>query len=134
MNRIVPTFNAGSSSLKFAAFGVDDGQATHIAAGQVEGIGAEPKGSARRAAGERAELTFDPAPGRVDHEAAMGAILGWLEKVGFASGTVAVGHRVVHETPAAPLEAVAPIEPAAVVEPAASAKPKGRDRAKRGAE
>ena len=96
MSRIVLTFNAGSSSLKFAAFGVDNGDIRRIAAGQVEGIGAIPKGSAHRATGEKAELTFDPKASRVDHHVATRAILGWLESVGYASGIVAVGHRVVH--------------------------------------
>ncbi len=96
MSKIILTFNAGSSSLKFAAFGIDNGDVTHIAAGQVEGIGATAKGSAHRATGEKAELKFDPAAGRVDHQVATGAIFAWLESVGYASGIVAVGHRVVH--------------------------------------
>ncbi len=96
MSKIVLTFNAGSSSLKFAAFGIDNGDVRHIAAGQVEGIGAVPKGSAHRATGEKAELKFDPTASRVDHQVAVGAILGWLESVGYVSGIVAVGHRVVH--------------------------------------
>ncbi len=99
MSKIVLTFNAGSSSLKFAAFGIDNGDVRHIAAGQVEGIGATAKGSAHRATGEKAVLAFDPNAARVDHQAAMGAILGWLEKIGYASGIVAVGHRVVHGGP-----------------------------------
>ena len=98
-SRIVLTFNAGSSSLKFAAFGIDNDEVMHIASGQVEGIGATAKGSAKRATGEKTELTFDPAAGRVDHSAAMGVILGWLQQVGYASGIIAVGHRVVHGGP-----------------------------------
>jgi acetate kinase len=70
----------------------------HVASGQVEGIGATAKGSAS-AVGEKTELQFDPSAGRVDHEAAMGAIIRWLERLGYASGIIAVGHRVVHGGP-----------------------------------
>jgi acetate kinase len=97
-NKILLTFNAGSSSLKFAAFGTDYTVLNHLAAGQVEGIGAEPKGSVKRATGEKTELAFD-AGSRPDHRAAMGVILKWLEGVGYASGIIAVGHRVVHGGP-----------------------------------
>ncbi len=99
MSRIVLTFNAGSSSLKFAAFGADNGVLNHLAAGQVEGIGAVPKGSVKRATGETTEFVFDPAAGALDHHAATAVILEWLEDVGYAPGIVAVGHRVVHGGP-----------------------------------
>jgi acetate kinase len=99
LSKIVLTFNAGSSSLKFAAFAVDNGDLNHLAAGQVEGIGATPKGSVKRATGERTELAFDPSASKLDHDAATGVILGWLKDVGYASGIVAVGHRVVHGGP-----------------------------------
>jgi acetate kinase len=99
LNKIVLTFNAGSSSLKFAAFGADSGVLNHLAAGQVEGIGATPKGSVNRVTGEKTEFTFDPAAGKLDHHAATGVILGWLKHVGYANGIIAVGHRVVHGGP-----------------------------------
>ena len=99
MNKIVLTFNAGSSSLKFAAFGTDNGVLNHLAAGQVEGIGATPKGSVNRVTGEKTEFTFDPAAGKLDHRAATGVILGWLKGVGYADGIIVVGHRVVHGGP-----------------------------------
>ena len=99
MSKIVLTFNAGSSSLKFAAFGADNGALNHLAAGQVEGIGATPKGSVKRATGETTEFAFEPAAGRLDHRAAMKTILGWLTDVGYARRVVAIGHRVVHGGP-----------------------------------
>jgi acetate kinase len=105
LSNIVLTFNAGSSSLKFAAFSADNGVLNHLAAGQVEGIGATPKGSVKLATGEKTDLVFDPAIGKFDHQAATGVILVWLRDVGYASGIVAVGHRVVHGGPdmAAPM-------------------------------
>ncbi len=99
MSHIVLTFNAGSSSLKFAAFGADNGQLNHLAAGQIEGIGATPKGSVKRATGEKTEFTFDTKTDTFNHQAATGVILGWLKEVGYAKGIVAVGHRVVHGGP-----------------------------------
>ena len=99
MSRIVLTFNAGSSSLKFAAFGADNGVLNHLAAGQVEGIGAIPKGSVKRATGETTEFAFDPGAGKLGHVSAMSVILAWLTNIGYAPGIVAVGHRVVHGGP-----------------------------------
>jgi len=99
LSKIVLTFNAGSSSLKFAAFGADNGVLNHLAAGQVEGIGATPKGSVKRATGEKTEFAFGPGAGGLDHRAAMKVILGWLTDIGYARGIVAVGHRVVHGGP-----------------------------------
>jgi acetate kinase len=99
LDTILLTFNAGSSSLKFAAFDAGGGQIRHIADGQVEGIGATAKGSARRGTDEESAFKIDPADGKVDHEDAMRAILGWLDSVGYTKGIVAVGHRVVHGGP-----------------------------------
>jgi acetate kinase len=99
LSKIILTFNAGSSSLKFAAFGADNGQLIHLAAGQVEGIGATPKGSVKRSSGEKTEFAFDASAGKFDHHAATRVILQWLRDVGYASGIVAVGHRVVHGGP-----------------------------------
>ncbi len=100
MSNVVLTLNAGSSSLKFAAFAtINGGGLNQLALGQIEGIGATAKGSVKTASGERSELAFDPTVGRVDHQAAMGGILGWLKSAGHASSVIAVGHRVVHGGP-----------------------------------
>ena len=100
MNKIVLTLNAGSSSLKFAAFATANGGALNqLASGQIEGIGATPKGAVKAATGEKTNLVFEPSQGRVDHQAAMGAILGWLRGEGYDSSVAAVGHRVVHGGP-----------------------------------
>jgi len=100
LNKIVLTLNAGSSSLKFAAFATANGGALNqLASGQIEGIGATPKGAVKAATGETTDLVFEPSQGRVDHQAAMGAILGWLRKAGSDSSVAAVGHRVVHGGP-----------------------------------
>ncbi len=100
LNKIVLTLNAGSSSLKFAAFATANGGALNqLASGQIEGIGATPKGAVKAATGETTDLVFEPSQGRVDHQAAMGAILVWLREEGYDSSVAAVGHRVVHGGP-----------------------------------
>jgi acetate kinase len=100
LSKIVLTLNAGSSSLKFAAFTViNGGEMNQLAAGQIEGIGATAKGAITDASGGSAQLAFDSSQGRVDHHAAVRAILGWLSEAGYDSSVVAVGHRVVHGGP-----------------------------------
>ena len=100
MDSVILTLNAGSSSLKFAAFRLaNGGEPNLLASGQIEGIGATAKGSVKSASGETAELSFDRSHARVDHAAAMGAILDWLKKAGYDSSIAAVGHRIVHGGP-----------------------------------
>ena len=100
LDSVILTLNAGSSSLKFAAFRLANGaEPGLLASGQIEGIGATAKGSVKTASGETAELSFDRSHARVDHAAAMGAILSWLKKAGYHSSIAAVGHRIVHGGP-----------------------------------
>ncbi len=100
MKNIVLTLNAGSSSLKFAIFAMVNGGDLHpLASGQIEGIGATPKGAVKTTAGDKTDLTIDPKSGRADHRAGMHAILAWLGTVGYDTGMVAAGHRVVHGGP-----------------------------------
>jgi acetate kinase len=100
LDSLVLTLNAGSSSLKFAAFRLaEGGEPNLLASGQIEGIGATANGSVKTASGETAALSFDGSQARVDHAAAMGAILDWLKKAGYDSSITAVGHRIVHGGP-----------------------------------
>jgi len=100
LDSVILTLNAGSSSLKFAAFRLaNTGEPNLLASGQIEGIGATAKGSVKSASGETAELNFDRSRARVDHAAAMGSILHWLKKAGYDSSIAAVGHRIVHGGP-----------------------------------
>jgi acetate kinase len=100
LNSVVLTLNAGSSSLKFAAFSVVDGGALRaLASGEIEGLGASPKGSVKTASGERIELGFDSVRGPTGHQGAMAAILDWLRKEDYDKSVKAVGHRIVHGGP-----------------------------------
>jgi acetate kinase len=99
---VVLTFNAGSSSLKVAVYDfVKTGALKSLAAGEIEGIGepSEAKGLIKTASGETAKIAFDPSKGRVDHQAAMRAVLDWLKASGHGDAVAAVGHRIVHGGP-----------------------------------
>lgn len=97
---VILTLNAGSSSLKFALFNLTSSEAPNLLAlGQVEGIGATAKGSVKTVSGKTAELSFGQSQARVDHDAAMSAILDWLKKAGYDSSVISVGHRIVHGGP-----------------------------------
>jgi len=102
LTKIVLTINAGSSSLKFTAFSSPgDGALSPLASGEVENLGATERpasGRIKAASGEKMDLVFDPK-GRVDHRAAMEAILDWLRKRGYDRSVAAIGHRVVHGGP-----------------------------------
>ncbi|HEX9167782.1 MAG TPA: hypothetical protein VF886_02480, partial [Roseiarcus sp.] len=94
---VILTLNAGSSSLKFAAFRLAEGaELTPLASGQIEGLGATARGEIETEAGKKTVIAFNPSDGPADHHAAMRAILGWLDKAGYAGSIAAVGHRVVH--------------------------------------
>jgi len=98
LSSVILTLNAGSSSLKFAAFQLANGAGlSPLAAGQIEGLGTTAaKGQVETAAGDKTELGFDQPHGAVDHRVAMGAILDWLKRAGPDHSVAAVGHRVVH--------------------------------------
>jgi acetate kinase len=104
LDKVILTLNAGSSSLKFAAFSVSAGDAlSALASGQIDGLGetehAIAKGSVEWASGEKTEIDFDPELGRVDHHAAMKALLDRLRNRGVDRLVAAIGHRVVHGGP-----------------------------------
>ena len=92
MDSVFLTLNAGSSSIKFAVFTPSAGELEQLASGQIEGLGARATFSVRSSGDQQA---FELA-GRIDHGAAVGAILGWLRKTRLDRRVVAVGHRVVH--------------------------------------
>ena len=83
--------NAGSSSLKFAAFEAED--LKPILRGQVSGLGSDARFEAKDRTG--AELPCPTLDGTADHAAAQRAVIEWLRdrKLGRIIGT---GHRIVH--------------------------------------
>jgi acetate kinase len=100
MQGIVLVLNAGSSSLKFAAFETQGGGLEARYAGQVEGIGAAPRFTAKDAAGTKlAEQRWEGGGAPASHAASLNEIIAWLEGVLDGRPVVAIGHRVVHGGP-----------------------------------
>ena len=121
----VLVLNAGSSSIKVELFAIVDGRPEPRISGQVEGLGAAPRATARDAAGALlVDRTWhDGEGGPASHDAALAIIIDGLDRLAPGVRVVAVGHRVVHGGPdfAAPvavddtvmerLKALAPLAP-----------------------
>lgn len=94
--------NAGSSSIKFAAFHPDGaGRAPGlICKGHVAQVGQQIELSVRLANGSPAGHVSEPLPGgHFDHDAAMAWMFAWLDAHRGGLELVAVGHRIVHGGP-----------------------------------
>lgn len=88
--------NAGSSSIKFGLFMVQDGHALKLLSkGGIAGIGSDPHFTAMDAHGvvleDRQWRGKDAA-----YDAMLGALLGWAQDHAGPNAIAAVGHRVVH--------------------------------------
>ncbi|MCZ8074653.1 MAG: acetate/propionate family kinase [Paucibacter sp.] len=94
------TLNAGSSSLKFALYGLSDAL-PWLAHGQVEGLGDEqrPRLHVNLADGERLTQALAHQAGRPDHDTALDALLALLQAQFPRRKVRAVSHRVVHGGP-----------------------------------
>lgn len=101
------TINAGSSSIKFALFGLNGTLAEKPAvSGQIDGIGAQARLVARNEEG-RHDIALDLSGDQeAQHRAALDFLLQWLTQHEADWRIVAVGHRVVHggELYSAPLQ------------------------------
>lgn len=93
------TLNAGSSSIKFAAYKVDQTGLSPLAAGLIDGIGGQAKFSAHLKTGDKSEHLVGRPDERIDHAAALHAAVDWLHEAEGGCRIVAVGHRVVHGGP-----------------------------------
>jgi acetate kinase len=91
--------NAGSSSVKFQIFGIEDaGAPRRLIKGQIDGIGTHPRLAAKGDDGSSLiDKTF-PADKIAHVPAAMAAVASWLRD-SQSFNLVAVGHRVVHGGP-----------------------------------
>lgn len=92
----VLVLNAGSSSLKFCVYRRPDDTDWEVAArGQIEGIGAAPRLSAKDAQGE--VLVKETLSATVsDGNAAIEALASWLRSKWSGARVLGAGHRVVH--------------------------------------
>jgi acetate kinase len=101
MADLILVLNAGSSSLKFRAYGVGAGGGkrdalTLLVRGQIEGLYTEPHFTTANAdGGERAEQRW-PKGTQLGHDGAVDYLAGFLRSHGEGHHLAAVGHRVVH--------------------------------------
>ena len=94
MTGYILTINRGSSSIKFAAFGVEDACLPLLCEGQIEGLRDNPRFYARDGLGRQlADLAPD---GAATNEGAMDFVLKWLEESFAKRKLIAAGHRIVH--------------------------------------
>ncbi len=96
MTDAILVLNAGSSSLKFAAYAEDEGTLTPALRGKIAGIGTKPVFSARTGAGDAAARDFPPMDRTTGPDALIPMLIDWVQT--HQTGTIirAVGHRVVH--------------------------------------
>jgi acetate kinase len=99
------TLNAGSSSIKFALFARDAGDASDaneapVFMGQVEGIGLGADAALKVRGADRGvvhEGRLEGADGgKLTHDDAIAAVLDWLSRDAGQVRVAAVGHRIVH--------------------------------------
>src|SRR5262249_60064407 len=86
--------NAGSSSIKFSVYAVEGRGPTALTLryrGQVDGLGARPRFTARDAS--RGELPAQELGADASHDDALRAILEWIETRTAGTEIVAAGHR-----------------------------------------
>ncbi|MEO5987819.1 MAG: acetate/propionate family kinase [Candidatus Eisenbacteria bacterium] len=91
--RSVLAINAGSSSIRFAVFGVS-ARASRLLDGKIDRIGlaGTTLTAMNPAGGQRVSRRLDAK----DHRTAAAILLDWLEEQAIMASIVAVGHRVVH--------------------------------------
>ncbi|TCZ62969.1 acetate/propionate family kinase [Roseicella aquatilis] len=98
MSDLILVLNAGSSSIKFEVFEAAGLQLCW--GGQIEGIGAAPCFATHDSEGWMlADRRWLKNGAPVDHSAALGGIIAWLDGVTNGRRIIAVGHRVVHGGP-----------------------------------
>ena len=90
MKPCIVVFNAGSSTIKFSLFEDDGGL---LFGGDVDGIFNAPVITVKNSSGEKIHEASDLSVG---HDAAISAILQWIESGTQGLEVIACGHRVVH--------------------------------------
>jgi acetate kinase len=95
-SRQILTVNGGSSSIKFALFEIRDSLQRRLE-GAIDRIGLPNATFAVK--GLKQEDTFSRSVAAPDHQAAVGALMDWVEESSRSDPLFAVGHRVVHGGP-----------------------------------
>src|SRR5690348_11499691 len=92
-DRRLCVLNAGSSSLKFAVYGVADGGPSRLQSGEVERIGGEGRLLTTSADGN---AVHDRMVTTTDHAAALAMLASLPDGPLERQGLIGFGHRVVH--------------------------------------
>jgi acetate kinase len=96
MTEAIIVINAGSTSLKFGAYGVDAaGSLPLLCRGQVESMQGDPHFIAKNAAGKPVDAHEWGEGHTIDHKTALRFVISWLEAHITDLKVVAAGHRVV---------------------------------------
>jgi acetate kinase len=97
MTRHIFTFNAGSSSIKFALFQTDGNALSALASGLVEMVGEKRHIEARNSSGAKTHaVTWAGEADQPFHVDALHRILEWRRDAYPSANVAAAGHRVVH--------------------------------------
>lgn len=101
MTSAVLTLNAGSSSIKFSLYELENGggiAAEPVLSGQIDGIGVKAHIKAKDAKGKKLDDVDIPLQGDAEsqHHEALKFLISWLHDHEKDWRIVAVGHRVVH--------------------------------------
>ena len=96
MGDAIAVFNAGSSSLKFSLFRIDDGALALVLRGEVDGVTTRARFVAHDAAGALVDRHAWSERDQPDHAAATLYVLRFLRDRSGGHTLSAVGHRVVH--------------------------------------
>ena len=96
MSDAITVLNAGSSSIKFSVFAVEDADLRLVYSGQAEGIYTKPRFVAKDQAGEVIDEKQWPDGERLGHEGALDHLVGFLREHTNQYKPIAIGHRVVH--------------------------------------
>jgi acetate kinase len=96
MSEAIVVFNAGSTSLKFGAYGVDEADALPLLCiGRIDSLQDDPHFVVKDAAGEPLAAHEWGDGDRLDHQAALHFVITWLEANIANTEVVAAGHRIV---------------------------------------
>lgn len=105
MTEIILVFNSGSTSVKFAAYGLGQAKALDLVShGEIEGLPSDAVFTAKDPAGKTLGVNVFPKGREIDHRAALHYVVTWLEQNLADAKVVGAGHRIVlggarYETP-----------------------------------
>jgi acetate kinase len=96
MSEAIVVVNAGSTSLKFAAYAVDPSRSLPLLCrGQIDSMESNPHFVVKNAAGKQLDVHEWGEGHAIDHKAALHFVITWLESNLTDTKVVAAGHRVV---------------------------------------